>query len=137
MKIYIDFEVRTVIRQEDLQSKHTKFIFESETLTLPNEDELMEKPRHPYECLNMNKRRFRNEQRIPIEEPNEPLIRVPYTFRNSLLGQSKTIFSINRLRNHDHSESVNVQGFLRLEIIDSGCGIQKKTLIPYLKIQPS
>ena len=121
VKVFIDFEANTEIEQDDMKPRHIQFQFESVGEFL-NSDEMNEKPKYHYECLTMQQKRFRSELLTTGDELNETTIHVPYTFTNSLIGQKKKIFSTKRLRSHD------CQGFLRLEIIDSGCGIQKQDL---------
>ena len=126
VKVFVDFEMRAEIQQNDMKPRHIQFQFERVGEFL-NSEEMNEKPRHNYQSLTMQQKRFRRELLTTGEEPSETTIHVPYTFTNSLIGKKKMIVSQAK-RTYHQSTSDIIEGFLRLEIIDSGCGIHKKDL---------
>ena len=116
VKVYFDYETCGEIQQNHMQLRHAKFELESESeiTSLTSEKEIMEKPRNHYESLTMNIRRFQANQKRCMKGPSELIIQVPYVFKKS---------------NIDAKNSMLLpQGYLRLEIIDSGCGINKTDL---------
>ena len=127
VKVYIDFEVGAEIKQNDMKTRHKRFICEGGS-ELSVAEEMIEKPRNNYECLAMQQRRFRKERLTTSEYPSEQTIQIPYTFTNMLIGQKTTLSGIKGSRNHVQTTSEAIEGFIRLEIIDSGCGINKTDL---------
>ena len=138
VKMFIDFEICAEIQQRDMKPRHKQFISESgneREREAPNEEEEMsEKPRYSYECLTLSRRLFKSAQRTLIEGPGDSTttIHIPYTSRNPTIGQYDIIPDSNKvlsLRDKWHQpRPESLQGFIRLEVIDSGCGIQKKDL---------
>ena len=116
VKVYFDYETCGEIQQNHMQLRHAKFELESESeiTSLTSEKEIMEKPRNHYESLTMNIRRFQANQKRCMKGPSELIIQVPYVFKKSSIDAKNTMLLS--------------QGYLRLEIIDSGCGINKTDL---------
>ena len=124
VKVFVDFEEGTQIRPEDMKPKHTNIHEEDngEDMKLSNGnlwmEDISENPREKYDCLTVKKKQFTiHHEKSPRYQPD-------------LIHPASVEKDINSgsLERETSQKNEQKNGFLRFEIIDSGCGIKKADL---------
>ena len=129
VKVFVDFVSGSEIKSEDLRSKY--FSAANENIeNQADEDEINEKPRKIFEQLTLQKKYFELEQRFLVNRHIEGT-KLEQSMKNN--GQVEIVTSKHRdrsltpspLKMRFNSPTNFGEGYIRFEIIDSGCGMNK------------
>ena len=129
VKVYVDFEICSEIDTEAMKPKHALFISGSApglSNSILYEEEMNENPENKYEYLTLSRRQFITGQKYFSERQRNSIAQTPYKFENFGFDQKEMGGASHR--NSKTIKPENCQGYIRIEVIDSGCGIHKKDL---------
>ena len=127
VKVFVDFEEGNEIRPEDMKPRHTNMyetICEEERRMSNGElwaEDISENPRDKYDCLTVKKKKFSINRELSTK------------FQLGFINPISVERGINnsdtkRGESQRSSSARSKNGFIRFEIIDSGCGIKKADL---------
>ena len=143
VKVHVDFIEGSEINNEDMSPKYGIFPQSPETVTTyMNEEDFNEKPKFFFESLTLNHKRFQGNSRLALSslKSQADMAEIPSLSKEVLrrrneqdqeISYQKSEISCNLLRTPLPSLSgpdEPKEGFLRFEIIDTGCGISKQCL---------
>ena len=138
VKVYVDFEEGSVIRAEDMKPKHASLSEVSCLITnseVIHQEELDENPRNKYEYLTISNKRFTLDRKKFLSKYKDTR-EIPSLERGLLLASktndmeicsNKEQMSLDSSINNDKVPT-SQEGYIRFEIIDTGCGMAKKDL---------
>ena len=146
--IYMDFVEATSASKpmpSDMKPRYYGVVsHESERVLSTNgadDISLQEDPLHRHEVLTLNKTAFRYHKEGVIKEEEQQKIHLKVeshmtrpckprgqTFSNSTISRSSVMNNRGRIRSNNPTEFAAREGFLRIEIVDSGCGISEEGL---------
>lgn len=126
VKVFVDFEEGPEICPEDMKPKHADSYGQiedcrnrTEQLIMLNQDEFLEYPEQRYESLSTGKKKFTEDRDFHVKRTREDSIHTP---------RKPDIMLKERGFTPDRANEGPKDGYLRLEIVDTGCGIKKNDL---------
>jgi len=130
VKVFIDFEVGANIRAEDMKPRHTDSYEKVEDgVTLKDElnsYQFSECPKHKYEALSPVKKRFTDNRGSFLKRSCKDLASTKFKkLADPIRKHDSVNFVINQAIDIIQGP---IEGYLRLEIVDTGCGIKKRDL---------
>ena len=136
VKVHVDFIRGSEIKKEDMLPKHRLFEVPETLFSLDSQEDLNETPKTSVDILTLTNKRFQLEGKSFLKSQCENTIEVPFVSKDPFFRRTETDLSsmkadnpssrVFQYRNTIREEPK--EGFIRFEIVDTGCGIPKRSL---------